>query len=136
MSDEITWPDADVEWQAVLKANLEGWTIGHGVHVFVFKTREALQAAAESPDAAAHSRTYDAPDAAGIGGLMMLSYPVPLSIVAHEVTHMVLVWAKATAGPQQKARRWLEEHPEEVAEIIGNLTAVIWYSLPEELLET
>lgn len=51
-----------------------------------------------------------------------------LSLVAHEATHAVLWSMDRAAWPKSGKKMKLFNHPEEVAKLIGNLTALIWYS--------
>lgn len=132
--DEDTWPAADVAWQGVFTAD-EAWSIAHGAHVFVFHDVDGLRSACGDPLAGAHSLSYPQPDADGVGARMFFAQPVTLSAIVHEVTHVALFWARELAGPHTRARGWLADHPEEVAELVGNLAAVLWYSLPAELLD-
>ncbi len=132
---ELSWPDDAIAWHGVFDAVPE-WSVDYGVDVWIFKTLEGLRDACGDPAATAFSRTYDTPDAAGVGALMLFVGPVPISLIAHEVAHVALFWARDLATPHQRARRWLAEHPEAVAELVGNLTAVLWHSLPEDLLDS
>lgn len=134
MTVDLEIPRDAVRWHTAFAGD-EQYGIWHGVHVFVLNDVDAVRAASGDPDAHGWSSTYDEPDAGGVGAVILLYGPVPLALIAHEVTHVVLHWARSTATPHDRARRWLEQHPEEVAEVIGNLTAVLWYSIPEELLE-
>lgn len=132
--DWMRWSDADLAWQGVFDAEPR-WSIAHGVHVFVFKDVERLQAACENPEAGAHSITYRETDAAGVGAVILLAEPVTLSSIVHEVTHVALFWARRTTRRKQRALGWLNQHPESVPEIVGNLSAVLWHSLPADLLD-
>lgn len=125
----MKWPDAHVAWEAVLDA-APHLGMPFATHVFVFHTAEQLRAACGDPDAGAFSSTFDEVDDAGVGALVMLSREhLALSLVAHEATHVALFHHRESAG-RIGARRWLNEHPESVADMAGNLTAVIWHSLP------
>ena len=132
--DDLHWPDEDVAWQGVFGAEL-AWSVPHGVHVFVFNDVGALQRACEDPRAGGHSITYDEPDEAGVGALIMLARPVTLAVIIHEVTHVALFWSRPTVTPGQRARAFLNSHGEDIPELIGNLSAVLWYSLPKEHLD-
>lgn len=130
--DDDTWPDEHVAWQAVIAANPD-MSVPFAVHVFIFHTLEQLREACGAPHANGHSRVYDEPDSAGIGAVLMLDKPdLELSIVAHEATHMALFWhMQQPYLGRIGARRWLMLHPEHVAEMVGNLTTLIWYGIPE-----
>lgn len=119
-----TWPDAHIVLQDVINAAPD-YSIPFAVHVFVFDTVAHLRDACGDPEASAHSTTYDEPDDAGIGAVVMLAEP-HLSLVAHEATHIALHHHGNEAG-KGSAKTWLAYHPESVAEMIGNLTALIWY---------
>jgi hypothetical protein len=129
-----TWPGEDLAHQYVLYPDPE-FGIPYGVHVFVFKDRDALQRAAGDARAAAHSITYDEQDSRGVQAVVMLAQPVSLSLVIHEVTHTALYWARKTTRRKQRALGWLNGHTEDVPDLIGNLSAVIWYTLPAELCD-
>lgn len=131
---EATWPDADVAWQGVFEGDLR-WSISHGVHVFVFNDVEALRRACGDAEAGAHSITYRKPDSAGVGAIVMLAQPVTLSAIVHEVTHVGLFWARGTTRRKQRAFNFLSHHTEYLPELISNLSSVLWFSLPQDLLE-
>lgn len=127
--EQMHWPDEHVAWQGVVDAD-EGMSVPFGVHVFVFHTEEQLRAACGDAEASAHSATFDEPDDANIGALVMLSAEnLELSLVAHEVAHIALFHHGKDVG-RTVAKRWLAHHPESVAEMIGNLTALIWFLIP------
>lgn len=130
--DVDTWPDEYVAWQGIIAANPE-MSVPFAVHVFIFHTIEQLQAASGAPDANGHSRVYADVDAAGIGAVLMLvKDALEIAIVAHEATHMALFWhQRQEYVGRTGARKWLLLHPEHVAEMVGNLTALIWYGIPE-----
>ena len=50
-----------------------------------------------------------------------------LSIVAHEATHVALAHAAHIERSRAGAKKWLLDHPEWGAEMVGNLTALVWY---------
>lgn len=131
MSDGFHWNGEDVAWQGVFDAAPE-IDVPFGVHIFIFKTLEAFRAACDEPGAYAWSRTYNEVDNNGIGALILFGPDVPLSNVAHEATHVSLFWARNTTHPNQRSLRWLDEHPESVAEMVGGLTAMLWHSLPKK----
>lgn len=131
--DELdTWPEEHVAWQGVIAANPD-MSVPFAVHVFIFHAIEQLQAASRSPEANGHSRVYDDVDVAGVGAVLMLvKDSLELSIVAHEAAHIALFWHQRQEYVGRiGARRWLLFHPEHVAEMIGNLTTLIWYGIPE-----
>ena len=126
IAPERTWPDTHVVLQDVISPAPE-YSIPFAVHVFVFDTIEHLREACATSDAHAHSMTYDEPDDANIGAIVMLvASDLHLSLVAHEATHIALNHHTKHAG-NETAEDWLADHPESVAEMIGNLTALIWY---------
>lgn len=125
------WPDEHVAWQGIIAAEPD-MSVPFAVHLFIFHTREQLRTACETPNASAHSTTWDEPDANNIGAMIFLSVEdLHLSLVAHEVTHIALIHHAHQERSRVGARRWLAEHPETVAEMVGNLTALAWYSIPE-----
>lgn len=135
--DDMTWPDEHVAWQSVIA----GWpemSVPFDTHVFIFHTIEQLQAACGDRQANAHSSTWRTPDSAGVGALVMLTAEhLELAVIAHESTHIALFHHRniLDRGDRTGARRWLDQHPETIAEMVGNLTALIWYGIPtrEEL---
>lgn len=123
------WPDEHVAWQGVIHAAPD-MSVQFGVHVFVFHTLDQLRAACDDPKASAHSLTYAEPDAANIGAVVFFAKPhLELSLVTHECTHIALFHHSHTARSRIGARRWLAEHPETIAEMVGNLTALVWYGV-------
>lgn len=134
-TESLHWPDEHVAWQNVIAADPE-MSVPFAVHVFIFHTIEQLQAACEDPEANAHSMTHVEVDDAGVGAVVMLAKPeLHLSIVAHEAAHIALLHQAHIMNSRIGARRWLHEHPEYIAQMIGNLTAILWYGTPtaEEL---
>jgi hypothetical protein len=131
-SDKDHWPDEHVAWQGVIAASPDT-SVPFAVHVFIFHTIDQLQAASRSPEANGHSRVYDEVDGAGVGAVLMLvKDALEISILAHEATHMALFWhQRQDYVGRVGARRWLLYHPEHVAEMVGNLTALLWYGIPE-----
>lgn len=129
-TDELHSPDEHVIDQWVISA-MPDMSVPFGIHVFIFDTVEHLQAACEDPQASAHSIAYRNTDADGIGAIVMLAQPhLDVSIVAHEATHIALFHHARTLTGRMGARRWLSEHPESVAEMAGNVTALIWHTIP------
>jgi hypothetical protein len=97
------------------------------VEVIILRTPEALAAVTNTPDVNGRSWYYNDPEGAT---LMLVADDPWLSIVAHEVAHIALLHHAYHAPPRVTARRWLHEHPEHIAELIGNLTSVLWYAIP------
>lgn len=129
-AEELHWPDEHVTDQWIIDAMPE-MAVPFRIHVFVFDTVEHLQTACEDLQANAHSITYRDVDADGIGALVMLARPhLELSIIAHEAAHISLFHHAHTITERVDARRWLTEHPESVAEMTGNIAALIWHTLP------
>lgn len=127
----VHWPDEHVAWQGIIDAD-PNMSVPFAVHVFIFHTVEQLRAACGNPEANAHSTTWDEPDALNVGATVFLSTEdLHLSLVAHEVAHIALNYHGHNERTRIGARRWLTEHPEQIAEMIGNLTAYIWYGIPE-----
>ena len=125
----FTWPDEHTHWQGVVKAAPEQ-SVPFAVHVFVFHTREQLREACGDERAAAHSMTYPEPDDTGVGAVIMFSLEeLHLSLVAHEVAHVTMFHAGEVEHTRVGAKKWLRDHPEWVAEMTGNLTAIIWGAL-------
>lgn len=132
MNTEVDhWPDEHVAWQGVIDAH-PNMSVPFAVHVFIFHTLKQLQTACNDRKANGFSRTYPEPDDANRGAIILLAKPhLELSIVAHEATHITLHHHHTLEASRQGAKRWLLEHPESVAEMIGNMTAYIWYGIPE-----
>lgn len=130
----IDWPGSDVAWESLFDED-PSLSVPHKVHVFVFNDRDALVRACGDPDAGAHSWSYGDADADNTRAVMLLARPVLLSAIAHEATHIALFWARDTTRRKQRAYGWLEGHPESVPELVGNLTAIVWHSLPTELID-
>ena len=125
----ISWPDTHVHWQGIIPAAPE-YSVPFAVHVFIFKTREQLRQAVEDPEACAHSRTFTAPDPNDVGALLTFSIEdLHVSLAAHESAHVALAHHGHNEQSRISARRWLNEHPESVAEMTGNLTAFVWAAL-------
>lgn len=130
-SEDLSWPDSYVAWHGIIDA-APGYSVPFRTHVFIFHTLDQLRATVGNPDANGYSSTYDEPDADNIGALIILiKTDLELSIVAHEATHIALFHHGKQVQGRAGARRWLGEHPETVAEMIGNLTSLIWYGIPE-----
>lgn len=124
-----TWPDAHIVHHETIPSD-EAYSVPFAVEIFVFDTIEHLRQACKDPQASAHSTTYEEPDHAKVGAIIMLAEPeMHMSLVAHEVSHVALHHHGSTVG-KASAKRWLADHPESIAEMIGNLTALIWYRLP------
>jgi hypothetical protein len=123
------WPAADVAWHGEFDSERR-YSIEHGVRVFVFNDRDALQRAVEREDINGFSTTYGEEDADGMQATIMLAQPVELSTVVHEVTHVGLLWHRPKVRRKQRAHGWLDRHPESIAELIGNLSTVIWHNIP------
>lgn len=135
MSDaDYDFPRDEVVWHGCF-AKDHPYAIEHDVDVFVFESVEALHRATGQTTISAQSRSFPQPDADGVGAIILLTQPVPLSTIVHEVTHVALFWARRTARRKQRAYGWLANHPEQVAELVGNLSAVLWHSLPAHLLD-
>lgn len=125
------WPDADIAWHGAFDSERD-YSIEHGVRVFVFTDLDALQRAVERDNVNAFSTTYGEEDADGMQATIMLAQPVELSTVVHEVTHVGLLWHRPKARRKQRAHGWLDRHPESIAELIGNLSTIIWFNIPDE----
>lgn len=131
----LTWPDEHVCWQGVIEADPD-YSVPFGVHLFVFQTRAHLRAACQDGQASAHSMTYPEADGAGIGATIMFSREeLHLSLAAHEVTHVALFHAGRSETTRVGAKRWLKDHPESVAEMVGNLTALVWAAIEANVKE-
>jgi hypothetical protein len=131
VSDTMTWPDEHVAWQGVIEA-IPTHSVPFGVHVFLMHEREQLRAACGDPHASAWSSTYDELDANDIGAIMLFSVEdLELALAAHEAAHVALNHAAAIETTRVGARRWLNGHPEWVAEMIGNLTVLVWTAIYE-----
>lgn len=123
----LSWPDSAVHTHVHLPRDKQ-MSIPFAVHVFVFHTRAQLREACGDPRASAHSMTHR-PDAEGTGAVIMLSAEeLELSLVAHEVAHVALHWWATRVPKKKSARRAIKRHPERVAEMVGNLTALVWYT--------
>jgi hypothetical protein len=129
------WPSDAVLWEGIIDEDL-AMSVDHKVHVFIFRDLETLQAAAGDPNAGAHSISFREADDLNVRAAVLLAAPIQLSQLAHEAAHIGLYWSKATARPKQRAWSWIEAHPESLAELIGNLTAFLWYSLPAQYLDS
>lgn len=131
-SVDFQWPDSAVKRQL----RIDAWpdlSVPFRVQVFLFRTTDELRAACGDPLAAAHSISYRKVDREGVGAVIMLTAEeLELSLVAHEVTHIALYWWGHRVPKKRTARRVLRKHSERVPEMIGNLTALIWYSLAHE----
>lgn len=127
----MTFPDAHIAWQGVIDANPEH-SVPFAVHVFIFHTVEQFQDAWGDHEAGAGSSTYDTVDDANIGAVIYMAKPdLYVSIVAHEATHIALNYHAQLTG-RGGAKQWLRTHPEYVAEMVGNMTSLIWYGIPTE----
>lgn len=122
-------PQEHVHWQGIIEAIPEQ-SVPFAVHVFIFETREQLRELTGSPSASAWSSTFETPDENNIGALMFFNLEdIELSLAAHEATHVALCHAANKHDGETDTRRWLTDHPEWVAEMIGNLTILIWSAL-------
>ncbi|MCK2034473.1 hypothetical protein [Microbacterium sp. KSW4-4] len=129
--DEMTWPEEHVAWQGIIDAAPE-MSVPHAVHVFIFHTAKQLQSAVGQENIGGHSQAWNAPDSRGVAAVIMLNAEeLYLSIVAHEASHVALYHHSGLEQTRVGARRWLKDHPESIAEMIGNLTALIWYGIPD-----
>lgn len=128
----MRWPDEHVAWQSLIDAAPD-MSVPFAVHVFIFHELEQLREAAGDPNASGFSTTYRDLDASGTGAILLLvKTDLELSIVAHEAAHMALFWhMRQPDVGRVGARRWLSQHPEHLAEMIGNMTALLWYAIPE-----
>lgn len=128
----MSWPDADLHWQGILAANPD-FAIPFATHVFVFHTRDQLRSACDRPDAVAHSTTFTDPNPANVGALLFFSLEdLALSLVAHEATHVALIHHAQVEETRIGAKRWLHDHPESIAEMVGNLTSIVWARVQQE----
>lgn len=126
---ELTIPDEHIVHHVVIEAD-ESMSVPFCTRVFVLRDREMLRAATSNERACAHSITFEEIDGAGIGAIVLLNLDdLHLSLVAHEIMHVALSRA-AYDEPADITREWLLDHPESIAELVGNLSALIWYSLP------
>lgn len=131
MSDVIRWKDDDLHWQGVIEAAPE-YSVPFAVHVFLFKTRELMQAVFQDNQACAFSKTFNEPDTANVGALMMFNLEdLEMSLAAHESAHVALAHHSNIETSRVGAKRWLRDHPESIAEMIGNLTMLVWTALYE-----
>lgn len=126
---ELHWPNEAVAWHEIIGARPD-FSVPFSVHVFILHTIEQLRDAVHDPDANGYSCTFDEPDADNVGALIMLTKTdLELAIVAHEAAHITLFHYAKQVG-RAGAKRWLGNHPEESAEMIGNLTSLLWYGIP------
>ncbi len=131
MSETMQWPAGDVAWQGVIEA-IPTHSVPFAVHVFLMHEREQLRRACGDPNASAWSSTYDNVDGADIGAIMLFNLEdLELALAAHESAHVALNHAALVEKTRVGARRWLNEHPEWIAEMIGNLTVLVWAALYE-----
>lgn len=125
------WPDEHVHWQGVIAAAPD-YSVPFAVHVFILKTRLHLRAAVGHEHASAFSITPEEADHAGVGATMLFNLEdIELSLAAHEATHVALSHHSNIETTRIGAKRWLWDHPESVAEMTGNLTALVWAKLYE-----
>lgn len=118
-----------VVWTCVIDPSPE-FTVPFPVYVWIFDTQEHLQEACSNPKAGAFSSTLHPRGGKSIGAVIFLSKEgLELSLVAHEATHIALHHHGYEHG-RGGAKRWMENHPESVAEMVGNMTAFIWYGIP------
>ena len=123
---DLEWPDAHVHWQGLIPAD-DDLALPFDTHMFIFHTTEQLRAAVENDGAVAHSITWGEPDAANVGALVSFSREeLHMSLAAHEATHIALAHHSNIETSRVGARRWLYDHPESVAEMTGNLAALMW----------
>ncbi len=131
----MQWPDEHVAWQGIIEP-IPDQSVPFGIHVFLFHTREQLRAACEEKHAAAWSSTFDDTDELGVGALMMFSAEdAELALAAHEAAHVALVHAANTETSRIGARRWLSEHPEWIAEMVGNVTVLVWAAIYQQVFD-
>ncbi len=106
--------------------------IHHKVKVFIFKDQEKLNKAIEGNGwVAGHSVTYRKPDADNTIALICFTKEyLDLSIITHEVAHVAMFMESNRTG-RKPANRWLQQHPERLIELIGNLTMVVWEGLSD-----
>jgi hypothetical protein len=131
MSDDLWWPDDHVAWRGAIEA-IPSHSVPFGIHIFIMKNRDNLRAAIEDENASAWSSTYDHVDNNEIGAIMLFNLEdIELSLAAHEAAHIALNHAAAIERSRTGAKRWLNEHPEWIAEMIGNITVLVWAAIYE-----
>ena len=122
---------AHVAWQSEFDSAPDA-AIPFRVQVVIFHTVEQLREATGREGAYGVSMTWAEASADEVGACILLAKPhLELSILAHEVAHAAL-FAHGHRVGRGGAKRWLSEHPESVVDMIGNLTAVVWYGMPTE----
>ena len=129
--------DIDVYQMArmiIMSKNVE-MSIPFPVMVIFTHTEQDLIDVIGRDNIGAHSYTPDKIDENGMGGYIFMSLErAYLSVLAHEVAHIALFHHGDKAG-RKPANRYLWNHPESLAEMIGNMTALYWYRLTEEGIE-
>ena len=107
------------------------YEIPYNIQVMVLRDRYSLEEVMGKTNIAAHSFTYRYPDSQGVGALILFSRGnIELSVAAHEATHVALFYhANQIKRVKARALRWLRDHPESLADMTGNLTALIWEDL-------
>lgn len=127
---EFRWPDEHVAWHGFIEAD-EEYGIPFRTEVFVFHENEHLEAAVQRKDVNGFSSLYHEVDDAGVGALLLLEKEwLTLSVIAHEVYHLVLTYFGHMEESRIGARRWLVDHPEQIAIMGGNYTQQVWFGIP------
>lgn len=124
----------DVLWSIYTNADPD-MSMPFSIEIIMLRDVEALQRVVDK-DSNARSWTYDGLNENGVGATIIMSADFAwLSVIAHEVAHIALLYYAHTWPSQSRlgAKRWLADHPEHVAEMIGNYTSVIWDAVNNEL---
>lgn len=133
---DLHWRNEDVAHEFILEP--DPMTTEYAVHVFIFKDLETLRRARDrpssEPEASAASVLYDEPDSRNTIALIMLAADtLELSLVVHEVTHVALHIYSLSLAPNATARAHITNHSEFLPELIGNLSAMVWFNTDPEL---
>lgn len=115
-------------------------------HVFVLKDLDALNAVRDAGElgeanAFAWTSMYDEPDGDNSVGVMYFAAGwVYVGMVAHEALHLASWMCRFPKGKwpirgrfqTRPQRMTLGREPERLAEIVGQLTSVVWYNLEKD----
>lgn len=102
--------------------------------LLVVDTHETLNRVFEAPyEIDANTLIYGKPDEEGSIATMIFSADnLTVNLVAHEVTHLILVQSSQETSRITSSRAWLRNHPEWVAEAVGDTVEVVCNALMEE----
>jgi hypothetical protein len=138
--DDLHVPAEDILQHVVYGADGQ---IPFGWHVFVLKDIAALNrlralAGDDTSDAYAWTIMHVAPDDDNvIGEMYFVAGWVYVGMIAHEALHLASWMCRYPTGQwpirgrqqTQAARMTFGREPEQLAEIVGQLTSVVWYNL-------